>query len=419
MSNDLIDVENIILAPEKRIQQLSMLSSKIELNTNIAARKYYRSGKEMITMADVYLKENNLEQAYILYMRFMTLFLETINEHPDFKNVPIEERNLNYRVLRDVLPKTENIKTKLFEQYSTEYELYQERKALYEFKRKHEKEMLMKEKAEISPEFTNNVIQEQFNSIIDNATTPKLNDPYFTNNSTSFEPSIPNYNLPSYNQLNEDILPPSMPTHSNSQLQFNQDKPIVDRSTKPMSCKNLSASPYNLRKIIVPSNLTKRFLEKAQSNTFKNVETCGILAGKLSSNCLIITHLMIPKQSGTSDSCTTMNEEDIFEFQDKQDLITLGWIHTHPTQTSFMSSVDLHTHYSYQLMMPEAISIVCAPKYNESNFFFLTPDHGLQVIADCKFFSGFHTHNTDGDIYTVAEHYVLDNNLIVNVVDFR
>lgn len=32
-----------------------------------------------------------------------------------------------------------------------------------------------------------------------------------------------------------------------------------------------------------------------------------------------------------------------------------------------MSSVDLHTHYSYQLMMPEAIAIVCAPKYNEYN----------------------------------------------------
>lgn len=40
-----------------------------------------------------------------------------------------------------------------------------------------------------------------------------------------------------------------------------------------------------------------------------------------------MTHLMIPKQSGTSDSCTTMNEEQIFEFQDKQNLITLGWIH--------------------------------------------------------------------------------------------
>lgn len=54
--------------------------------------------------------------------------METISEHPDYKNVPIEERNLNYRVLRDVLPKTESIKSKLLEQYSTEYELYQEQK---------------------------------------------------------------------------------------------------------------------------------------------------------------------------------------------------------------------------------------------------------------------------------------------------
>jgi len=38
---------------------------------------------------------------------------------------------------------------------------------------------------------------------------------------------------------------------------------------------------------------------------------------------------------------------------------------THPTQTAFLSSVDLHTHSSYQLMLPEAIAIVCAPKHNE------------------------------------------------------
>lgn len=41
-------------------------------------------------------------------------------------------------------------------------------------------------------------------------------------------------------------------------------------------------------------------------------------------------------------------------------------------------------------------------KIFSSNFFFLTPYHGLQVIADCKVFSGFHTHNTDGDIYAVC-----------------
>lgn len=63
-------------------------------------------------------------------------------------------------------------------------------------------------------------------------------------------------------------------------LLFFRDKPIVDRSTKPMVYKN-SLGPYNLRQIVVPGNLTKRFLEKAESNTFNNLETCGILAGKL------------------------------------------------------------------------------------------------------------------------------------------
>lgn len=410
MSHNQTGIDNFKEKPEKRIQQLLMLSSKIELNTSIAARKYYRSGREMISMADVYIKENNLEQAYILYMRFMTLFLETINEHPDYKNVPIEERNLNYRALRDVLPKTENIKAKLLEQYSTEYELYQEQKALEEFKEKQKQKVLNIEKNNTSS--SKNFTQEHLNSNLDNATVPKLNNP------TSFEFRQPDHNLINFTELNDNTLPSNMPTYSNSKIQFNQHKPIVDRSTKPMLNKN-TLNPYNLRQITVPGNLTRRFLEQAQRNTSNNLETCGILAGKLSSNCLIVTHLMIPKQSGTSDSCTTMNEEDIFEFQDKQDLITLGWIHTHPSQTSFMSSVDLHTHYSYQLMMPEAIAIVCAPKYNESNFFFLTPYHGLQVIADCKFFSGFHTHNTEGDIYAIAEHYVLDDNLLVNVVDFR
>lgn len=40
-----------------------------------------------------------------------------------------------------------------------------------------------------------------------------------------------------------------------------------------------------------------------------------------------ITHLIIPKQTSTSDSCTTLSEEELFEIQDSYDLLTLGWIH--------------------------------------------------------------------------------------------
>lgn len=42
---------------------------------------------------------------------------------------------------------------------------------------------------------------------------------------------------------------------------------------------------------------------------------------------LVISHLLVPTQSGTADSCTTQKEEDIFDYQDQHDLITIGWIH--------------------------------------------------------------------------------------------
>ncbi|XP_024887004.1 STAM-binding protein-like A [Temnothorax curvispinosus] len=131
----------------------------------------------------------------------------------------------------------------------------------------------------------------------------------------------------------------------------------------------------------------------------------------------MVTHLLIPEQTGTPDSCTTHNEEDIFDYQDQHNLITLGWIHTHPTQTAFLSSVDLHTHCAYQLMMAEAIAIVCAPKYDETGFFILTPDYGLDFIANCRE-TGFHPHPTEPPLYTKARHYKLDV-MALQVVDLR
>lgn len=45
-----------------------------------------------------------------------------------------------------------------------------------------------------------------------------------------------------------------------------------------------------------------------------------------------------------------LNEEEIFDVQDKRSLYPLGWIHTHPTQTCFLSSVDVHTQCGYQVL---------------------------------------------------------------------
>lgn len=120
-----------------------------------------------------------------------------------------------------------------------------------------------------------------------------------------------------------------------------------------------------LRTIFLPPDLRHRFLSIALPNTKANLETCGILCGTLISNALFISKLVIPEQKSTSDTCETVNESDLFDYIDGEDLMVLGWIHTHPTQTCFMSSRDLHTHSGYQVMMPESIAIVCAPSKGE------------------------------------------------------
>ena len=76
-----------------------------------------------------------------------------------------------------------------------------------------------------------------------------------------------------------------------------------------------------------------------------------------------------------------------------KNLIVLGWIHTHPSQSCFMSSVDVHTHCGFQTQMDEAIAIVLAPNDRTKSvgtFRICHPDPpGLKVIQNCPH-RGFH-----------------------------
>jgi len=125
-------------------------------------------------------------------------------------------------------------------------------------------------------------------------------------------------------------------------------------------------SGVRLRTLFLPSALRTTFLAIAQDNTDANLETCGVLCGQLIQNALFVSRLVIPEQEATSDTCATKDEEGLFEYCFTEDLMVFGWIHTHPTQSCFMSSVDLHTHAGYQHLMTESIAIVCAPSRDPS-----------------------------------------------------
>ncbi|CAD6923669.1 unnamed protein product [Tilletia caries] len=185
-----------------------------------------------------------------------------------------------------------------------------------------------------------------------------------------------------------------------------------------------------LRTVILPTRVLTLFLALARENTENNIETCALLMGKLRTHphpAFVISHLTVPAQKGSSDRCETHEEEAIWAFQEESGLVTVGWIHTHPSQSAFLSSLDLHTHCSFQAMTPEAIAIVCAPRHEPSfGLFRLTDPHGVQTIMHCRAPGLFHPHVSEtGDdipaLYTDAlhGHVRLDPEAKLMVVDLR
>lgn len=155
--------------------------------------------------------------------------------------------------------------------------------------------------------------------------------------------------------------PPDLP--EKAVPEFHDSKPPSSFTFRPSAYLE-NGKP--LRTVFLPPTLREQFLHHASRNTRNNLETCGMLCGTLISNALFISRVVIPEQESTSDTCETVNESALFDYCASEDLMVLGWIHTHPSQTCFMSSRDLHTHCGYQIMMPESIAIVCAPSKSPS-----------------------------------------------------
>lgn len=183
--------------------------------------------------------------------------------------------------------------------------------------------------------------------------------------------------------------------------------------------------------IHVPDSIINTFLMLAQRNTVtppRGIETCGVLCGREIGGAYFVTHLVLPRQKGEADSCEMLNEEDLIDIAAREGVITLGWIHTHPSQECFMSSMDLHTHLSYQLMLPEAIAIVLAPMAGTDGrgrcaVYRLTDSSedgstlgGLELIQSCEL-RGFHPHPDNIRIFEECQHLVWDRSVSDGVND--
>uniref|UniRef100_A0A4W3K593 STAM binding protein like 1 n=1 Tax=Callorhinchus milii TaxID=7868 RepID=A0A4W3K593_CALMI len=372
------DHTDVSLSPVERVRVLTKLGCNIEISEDITPRRYFRSGVEMIRMASVYMKEGNLENAFVLYNKFITLFVEKLPKHRDYQLCAIPEKQdiLKSKSKEGFLDNVEQ--NQVHEEKERIAKIRQQQLQEEQF-RFFEEQLKRQDAVKVQQKEVNLSFSEQSDGgILNCIAAARINNEPSTVMSSAAQP----------------MCPP------------------VDRSLKPRN--NASRkSIVGLRNVVLPKDLCQRFLIQADTNTVREIETCGILSGKLTNDEFIITHVIIPKQSGGPDYCDTENEEELFTFQDQHDLITLGWIHTHPTQTAFLSSVDLHTHCSYQLMLPEAIAIVCAPKRNDTGFFQLS-FAGMLEVSSCKK-KGFHPHMKDPPLYHTCSHLIRkDMNTIIS-----
>ncbi|XP_004348068.2 STAM binding protein [Capsaspora owczarzaki ATCC 30864] len=454
----------------------------------------------LMSQANVYMSENRLEQAYVLFMRYTIIVLELSRSFPEAKASPEnkqkamkyfaarhEEEQKNYIVQKQAealaRAKQEADDAKLArEVLSQDAQLFRE-----EQRRDRDSRMGTRREPSEARRSTNTRSIPDFSVVVGNRPVPlPPADPAI---SGTYQPSITSSSAPLFQDPSQQSQPlsrstsmyalnrppPPIPTTgpslSTSQSQLLLPTPSIDRSAKPFlggqasddpdggsrrssraPSPRMSPSPsvhslteltvpiplqpaansagtapppvprsakptlsgqfemFNETRLVsVPHDTMSTFLALAQSNTDRNLETCGILAGHLKNSVLSITHLIVPKQSGTADSCTTSNEEELIDFQVAEDLITIGWIHS-----CFMSSIDLHTHCSYQLMLKESI----ASRLLSNAAFVLTQPHGLEYLQGCDK-KGFHPHMEHPPLYEQGGHVTFDSQRGVKIVDLR
>ncbi|XP_060244322.1 STAM-binding protein-like [Meriones unguiculatus] len=438
--------DDVSLPPQERFQILSALGQDIKINKKFSKASYMSLRDDFFQMAADLDECGKEEAAFILYHKFLTLYLEKLNIGPKLRKKDAHGRRSNFnKILKIVFDRAEALKRKLLNKYNREYEKY-----LMEMKNKEEEaaewtffwEDINSEystsctipfdplygskenkSGEVGPGITSTAEEAQPSSVPIKTSSPPQQcaveeNTKFVTPSTSSSAKGPGENdpeksivptetsSPSHQCSTEEILKVISPSTSSSAEQPGKNDTDVSTVQKVKS----------LRPVILPHDLCEKFLKSARKNTKKKIETCGVLCGSMVGEEYHITHIVIPLQEGGPDYCYATNEEELFFIQEELGLLTLGWIHTHPTQRAFLSSVDLHTHFCYQQMLPESIAVVCAPKYKETGIFSLTPT-GINEICCCSM-RGFHPHRDDTPLFCDCGHVTTQNTKVM-ITDLR
>ena len=342
---------------------------------------YLNSCRMLIKTADLYHRSGDYPNAFVLYMKFSNLLVDLLPKHPEYRTMHNDIVILKKQAV-SAIDCMEQIKPLMCDWWEQNV-----------------KPLLPIDIADHDSDFKERVEDEDKVERIEDSKEENTAESQDEDRKRRIEEFYKS-------QFRQSESPPivskeSMETKDTvTIIDHTEQQPKLESSNKDKADKDMpvfiTETGMPLRHVQVPVSIVDTFMHIAGVNTARNVETCGVLGGRLLKNQLFtVTHLIIPKQRGTANTVTMLNEEEIVNVSIEHDILTLGWIHTHPTQSCFMSSVDLHTQFPFQALMAEAIAIVVAPTRSPNyGVFRLTdpPTGGMTIIGNCRL-DGFHPHD--------------------------
>ncbi|KAI4731754.1 JAB1/MPN domain-containing protein [Aureobasidium sp. EXF-10728] len=460
------------MAAPKSVEQIVAEASNFDHAANIPLAMALRTAQNMISQAANYERDANKQDAYYFLYRHADFFFTIISKHPDAKKPEYKAHMARARDhVKADLSRMEALKPEITSRYQKYQDAIKRRQKDSPTAPPHESLVLSAaEHKDMALQLANRELRRRARDPRDDSAVMddlsrgiqdlgrRIDAPRQQPRDSSTEQTSSSYHYPSVPSAHANTpstsaslapsrppkshpanyaAPPPLPEKPDQSLNSPPPLPSEPGAPAPPPKQDLSSTQsyqfqpaaYTengtpLRTLFLPTSLRTSFVSLASSNTSSNLETCGILCGTIISNALFISHLVIPDQTATSDTCETTDqgETDLFDYVDNEGLMVCGWIHTHPTQTCFLSSRDLHTSVGYQVMLPESVAIVCAPsKSPDHGIFRLTDPPGKQAVLNCHKPGLFHPHDVD-NLYTDATrpgHVSELSGLQFQVVDLR
>lgn len=109
------------MEPKARMKLLVDQSQNIDIETNIPINRYFCSAKEMVKKAISLEEEGDLEKAFVLYLRFVTLFLDKLVKHPGYSTANAEDKEVLKKQCDLIFDRAETLKANLLTKFNIEH----------------------------------------------------------------------------------------------------------------------------------------------------------------------------------------------------------------------------------------------------------------------------------------------------------